>query len=248
MASISQSAVVRPAKSVTSRGGLVDKYFYFAMSLLIVTVVVAGFSQTVDASLFHPAVPRPTILWFHGAAFSAWVLVFLFQSMLVRTRNVKFHRTFGWVGAGLGALMVPLGLTTAVVMGRFDIRVLHAPGVEAFLVIPLYDMVTFGTLITLAITWRRKPDLHRRLLFIATVLLLDAAFGRFQYLFDSNLFIVCVDALIALGMVRDLMVDKRVHKVYLIALPCLIVVQSFVIYTWRSASPWWMSIAHSIVG
>ena len=54
MASISQTAAVRPAKSLTSRGGLVDKYFYLAMGLLAAAVVVAGFSQTVEASLFHP--------------------------------------------------------------------------------------------------------------------------------------------------------------------------------------------------
>ncbi len=185
------------------------------MGLLAAAVVIAGFSQTVDASLFHPSIPRPTILWFHGAAFSAWVLFYIFQSTLVRTKNVKLHRSLGWFGAGLGSVMVPLGITTAVVMGRFDIHVLHSPGVEDFLIIPFYDMVVFGTLLSLAILWRKKPDFHRRLLFIATVGLLDAAFGRFQYLFDSNLYAVCMDSVMLLGVARDVLVDRRIHKVYL---------------------------------
>jgi hypothetical protein len=190
------------------------------------------------------------ILWFHGAAFSGWVLFFIFQSTLVRTRNVKLHRSLGWFGAGLGTVMVPLGVATTVIMTRFDIRVLHEPGAvaDAFMLIPFYDMVAFGTLITLAILWRRQPDLHRRLLFIATVGLLDAAFGRFQYLFDTNLYIVCVDAMMLMGVARDLIIDKRVHKVYLVALPSLFIAQAFTIYTWRAASPWWMAIAHSILG
>jgi hypothetical protein len=218
------------------------------MSLLMVAIVVSGFSQSVDANLFHAAVPRPTILWFHGAAFSAWVLFFVFQSALVRTHNVKLHRSMGWFGAGLGATMVPLGVVTAIVMGRFDIHVLHEPGVEDFLIIPFYDMVAFGTLLSLAILLRKKPDFHRRLLFIATAGLLDAAFGRFQYLFDTNLFAVCMDSVMVLGVARDLLVDKRIHKVYLIALPCVFAVQILTIYTWRSAAPWWMAIAHSLVG
>ena len=248
MASISQMAAVRPAKSVTSRGGPLDKYFYLVMGLLTAATVVAGFSQTVEASLFHPAVPRPAILWFHGAAFSAWVLFYIFQSALVRTHNVKVHRTLGWFGAGLGVSMVVLGVVTSIVMGRFDIHVLHAPGVEDFLIIPFYDMVVFGTLLSLAILWRKKPDLHRRLLFIATAGLLDAAFGRFQYLYNTNLFIVCVDSVMLLGVARDLLVDRRIHKVYLYALPCIFAAQILAIYTWRSAAPWWMAIAHSLIG
>jgi len=248
MASISQTAGARPALSFTGRGGLVDKYFYLAMGLLTAATVYAGFSQTVNMNLFHPAVPRPKLLWFHGTAFSGWVLFYIFQSSLVRTRNVKIHRTIGWFGAALGAMMVPLGFTTAVVMTRFDLHTLKETGVAEFMIIPFYDMIVFGTLVALAILWRRKPELHRRLLFLATAGLLDAAFGRFDYLFNRNLFAVCVLGVMLLGVVRDLLVDKRIHKVYLVALPCLIAGFGSAIYTWRSASPWWMSIAHSLLG
>jgi hypothetical protein len=59
---------------------------------------------------------------------------------------------------------------------------------------------------------------------------------------------VCVDTTIALGMVRDLMVDRRVHKVRIVALPCIIVVQCFVVCTFRATSLWWMAIAHLVLG
>lgn len=245
MASISQTAAVRPAKSLTSRGGLVDKYFYFAMGLQAAIVVIAGFGKTVNANLFHPAVPRPMILWFHSAAFSGWVLFYIFQSALVRTRNVKLHRSLGWFGAALGSVMVPLGVATAIVMTRFEIRALHETGRAEFMIIPFYSMAAFGTLLTLAILWRKKSELHRRLLFIATAGLLTAAFGR---LFGINLIFVCVDTVMLMGVAHDLLVNKRIHKLYLIALPCVFVVQIFAIYTWRSASPWWMAIAHVLIG
>ena len=225
----------------------VNRYFYFGMSLLMAVIVVSGFRLTVNDNLLHPSIPRPLILWFHAAAFTAWIAFFIFQSTLVRTHNVKWHRFFGWFGAALGTAMVPLGIVTSIIMGRFDTVAEHLPGAEPFLIIPLYDMVAFGTFFGLAVLWRKKPELHRRLLFIATCGLLDAAFGRYDYILNHGLFFWCLDGVILLGVFRDLYVDRRIHKVYLTALPALVVVQFFVNYTWRASSNWWVHIAHGIL-
>jgi len=236
------------ATTLTGRKGLVRRYFYFAMSLVLATIVVGGFQRTVNHNLFHPAIPRPFILWMHGAAFAGWILFFILQSTLVRVHKVSWHRSIGWFGAGLATVMVPLGFTTAIVMTRFDTVQLHQTGGEAFLSIPFYDMIAFGVMIALAIYWRGTPDLHRRLIFMATCGLMDAGLGRFDYLFNNNLFYPCLDGLIVLGMVRDLLVDRRVHKVYLDALPILIVGQSLAVYMWRHNPSWWQAITHAIMG
>ena len=86
----------------TTRPGLLNQYFYLFMSLLIAAVVIYGFSQTIDQNLIHAAPPRPWLLYLHGAVFSAWVIFFIVQSALVRTRNVRVHRKLGWFGVGLG--------------------------------------------------------------------------------------------------------------------------------------------------
>jgi hypothetical protein len=112
----------------------------------------------------------------------------------------------------------------------------------------MYDMVAFGLLFGLAISWRKKTEFHRRLLFIATCGLLDAAFGRIGYIYLHGLFFPCLDGVILLGVLRDLYVNRRVHKVYLTALPVLAVVQAFVTYTWMSSSAWWLRVAHAIMG
>jgi FtsH-binding integral membrane protein len=248
MVSVPHGAFARPLSPVTRRGGLLDRYFYFCMSLLVAAIVVWGFSHSVESNLFHPAVPRPFILWIHAAAFSGWVVFFIAQSTLVRTHNVRLHRSFGWFGAALGTVMVPLGITTAIVMGRFDTHRLHQAGADAFLIVPFYDMLAFAVLFALAVYWRRKPELHRRIIFLATCGLLDAAFGRFNYVFDHSLFFLCVDAVILLGLGRDLLVNGSIHRVYRVALPALMVCQGFVVYTLRSDSSWWIRIAHSILG
>ena len=89
MASSLQGALVAPRVSAAGRYRLLDKYFYFAMSLLIAAIVVAGFSRTVNQNLFHPAVPRPFLLWIHAAAFTLWVVFFILQSALVRVRKIS---------------------------------------------------------------------------------------------------------------------------------------------------------------
>jgi hypothetical protein len=171
-----------------------------------------------------------------------------FQSTLVRVHKVSWHRFLGWFGAGLATMMVPLGTATAIIMARFDAVQLHQSGTDAFLSIPFFDMIAFGVPIALAIYWRTKPELHRRLIFIATCSLMDPPIGRFDYLFDHNLFYPCLDLLMVLGVARDLLVDRRVHKVYLYALPLLIVGQSLAVYMWRQNPSWWQGITHAILG
>jgi hypothetical protein len=223
-------------------------YFYLCMSLVLAAVVILGFSRTVDANLFHGNPPRPLLLWIHGAAFSTWVAFFIAQSALVRARRVSVHRLLGWFGTGLAAVMVILGFTIAAVMARFDTFVLRQQDVASFMSVPFADMILFGSCIALAIYWRKNPEYHRRLVFIATCQLMDAPFGRFDFMFNHSLFYPGLDCLIALGMVRDWVVDKRVHKVYLYALPSLIVVQSLAVYLWKINPKWWQAITQAIMG
>lgn len=242
-ASAQTSPVVSSAKRVRDLAG---RYFYFFMSLLVAAIVIYGFSHTVDQNLIqaHPA--RPWLLWVHATLFSAWVAFFILQTSLVRTRNVSIHRTLGWFGAGLAVAMTVVGIATAIVMRRFDMRFLPADvaGPAAFLIVPFFDIAGFTVFFWLAVRWRRKPELHRRLMLIATCVLTAAAWGRmpnpaFAYVW----FYSGVDALILLGVFRDLFVMRRVHRVYWIALPVLVAAQVFVMRTLLGLAPWRTRIA-----
>jgi hypothetical protein len=114
----------------------VEKYFYLCMSLLIAAVVVYGFSGTVDRKLIHGNPRRPVLLWVHAVLFSTWVAFYITQSVMVRIRKVRVHRTLGWAGAALGTSMVVVGPWVAVVMARFDTSHLHRANRDAFLIVP----------------------------------------------------------------------------------------------------------------
>ncbi len=239
------NAAARPSFGVQ----LLEKYFYFSMSLLIAAVVVFGFSHTVGQVLLHPAVPKPLLLWIHAGVFSLWVVFFIFQSALVRTGNVRVHRVTGWFGAALGVVIPVLGVTTAITMVRFHAHQLHESNAGSFLLVPFFDVCCFTTTFWLAVYWRRKPELHRRLVLIATCGLTAAAFGRIPASMLSPIaFYPCVDVLILLGVARDLVVNRRVHRVYAYALPPIAVCQFAVVYTVTTMPAWWLKIADAIVG
>lgn len=224
-----------------------SQYFYLTMALVMSAVVVAGFSQTVGDNLFHAKPARPGLLWTHGAAFSAWMVLLIAQSGLVRVRKVSWHRLLGWFGAALATAMVVLGCEINVVMTRFHTLQLHEPDSSSFMAIPYADMLIFGVGVGLAIYWRKRPDYHRRLMFIATCQLMDAGFGRFGYVFNHDLYYPLLDLLIVLGMVRDWMVEGRVHKVYRYGLPAMIVVQAAAIYLYRVNPGWWQAVTRAIL-
>jgi hypothetical protein len=114
--------------------------------------------------------------------------------------------------------------------------------------IPLFDMVAFTVSFVLAISWRKQPEFHRRLLLIASCALTAAAFGRFPSgLLPPVVFYAGVDVLILLGVARDLIVDRRIHQVYLCAIPALIVGQIVVMYTNVHRLPYWLRIADAIL-
>ena len=218
------------------------------MSLLIAAVVVYGFSNTVEYKLIHANPRRPMLLWVHAILFSSWVAFYLTQSVLVRIRKVELHRILGWAGAALGTSMVVVGPWVAVVMARFDTSQLHRANRDAFLIMPLFDMVAFAICFGLAILWRINPERHRRLMLIATCALTGAAFGRMSIMHSPLYFYGGVDVLILLGVLRDLAVSRRIHPVYMIAIPLLVAGQTAAAQMFLHRAPFWISIAHRLLG
>ena len=225
-----------------------EKYFYFFMALLIPAIVIYGFSFTIGQNLIHPAIPRPRLLYVHAAVFSGWLVLLLVQSVLVRTQNVAIHRVLGLFGFAHGIAIPLVGFSIAIVMTRFDGTQLHMASATADMIVPFWDMVAFSTAFGLAMYWRKKPEFHRRLILVASCCLTAAAFGRFPAkILPPTIFYAGVDVLVLFGVVRDWLVNRRVHPVYLCALPVLVLGQTFVMYTDLHSSAWWMRLAHALI-
>ena len=158
----------------------------------------------------------------------------------------KWHRFMGWFVAALGVTIPVLGVSTAITMAHFNMHYLHSEDEASGLMVSFLDMAAFAVPFTLAICWRAKPEFHRRLILIASCALTSAAFARFPpSVLPQSWFYLDVDILILLGAIRDLARLRRVHPVYLFALPALVMGQTVVMHTADSSA--WLRIGNAIL-
>ena len=148
--------------------------FYTGASLAIVIVVFVGFAPTYYLKGYFQTAPLPLVNHLHGVVFTGWIVLFAAQVRLVAVHRVDLHRRLGVAGAWLAGAVVTLGVTAALLSGRHNFAAGN-DGALAFLVIPFGDMLTFCVLTTAGLYYRRRPDVHRRLMLLATVTLLGAA-------------------------------------------------------------------------
>jgi hypothetical protein len=225
------------------------RWFYLAASLTVLAVVVYGFGHTVSDSLIKPKIARPPILYIHAAVMSAWVILFVAQVALVRLRRTRWHRRLGIAGLALGAAIPCIGLPTTIVMRRFDIDHLH--DTLPFIAVPFGDLVMFLGFFVPAALLRQRPEWHRRLMFLATCVLINAGLGRFPLpdaWFDAGWMYFAIDGLALAGAAVDLVTRSRPHSVYVIGLPLLAVCQLGVWLLWHDPPAAWLAMMRSIVG
>ena len=222
-----------------------SRILYPGIALMIAVVVGVGFGPTLGVRLIHPPSPRPGVLYLHVALFVAWVLIFVVQTLLVRSRRIGWHRRLGIFGAMTGTSMPIIGIATALTMTR-----LAGNGVagQAALVISFFDMFAFASTFGLAVWLRHRPDYHRRLMLMASCGLTVAAFARFPtWLMPDNAWYIAVDALILVAVLRDVIVERRLHPVFKVGLPLLMAGQATAMWIFLSRSPIWLSIARGLL-
>ncbi len=125
--------------------------------------------------------PASPLVHLHGGIFSAWMLLFMAQTSLVAAGRRDLHIKLGSIGPVLVVAMIGVGTLAALYqVGRGS----GPPDVPplSWLAIPLFGVAGFGTLFLLALKWRKRPALHKRLMVLGMVCMLGAAFGRMMFL------------------------------------------------------------------
>lgn len=237
-----------PAGAKLPNSEIVSRLAPLIIGVTVAALVFYGFSHTVDRALFHfEGVPPPLILYAHALVSSAWLFLFVTQSALIRRGNVLLHRRLGLWGLALGMTVFLVGAVTVFVMRWRDINSGGGESAIAFLSIPLDSLLGFAVPFFLAALWRRKSDLHRRLMLLATCTLTFAALARVPALGDSGAPVITdILMLVAAGM--DWLGTRRIHRVYLIGVPAEILFQALSLYLAQAAPPTWMAIAKFLLG
>jgi len=190
--------------------------FYGGMSLVILAAVCLGFGRSFFLRPWFPEihVPPERLFLLHGTAFAGWCVLLVVQARLVGARRVDLHRRLGVLGGALAAVMVVLGVTGAIVAARRPGGFIDTPVPPLqFLAVPLVDMAVFGSLVGLALAWRRDTQTHKRLILIGTISLLTAAISRWPIALEPSVlvFFGLTDLFLVPLVVWDLTTRRRIH-------------------------------------
>jgi hypothetical protein len=199
---------------------------YIAVGLLAIATAFAGFWPKYFGPLFGGTLATPRIIHVHAAVFVGWLVIVLVQAWFAATGRLSWHRRFGEYAMYWGLVVVVVGLATAFAMFGQRIAAGNVREANIRLFVPLTDLAVFIPFFTAAWVWKRRPELHKRLIIVATTILLIAAVHRIRFLGGPppplpQLLAVWL-APIYIGMTHDLVKHRMVHWVYLLGLAAVL--------------------------
>lgn len=204
----------------------IERRFFTSMALVVALVVFVGFAPSYYLKpIFgvEPTSGRLTALHHvHGVIFTSWIVLLIAQTVLVKRRRTDLHRRLGVVGMVLALLMLALGFYMQLADLKKGITVAGVPPV-AFFGVAVADLVVFAVMLGAGFYFRRRPDVHKRLMMLATISILTPATARFALLALTfipipGLFLgwLTLDVLIVACAVFDYHTLGRVHRATLI--------------------------------
>lgn len=253
-------AITEPAIIVRAEAGL--PRFYVGIAAACLTLAVVGFAPTYWIPLFTGTLAEPFIVHLHAGLFFGWLTLFLIQATLVSTGRLERHQRVGLAGIAVATAMLFVGVEVATARLAVQMAGGAGDGARAFSVVPLTGIVLFAGMVAVAIAnAARRPEVHKRVMLVATVGILNAAMGRLFRLVLAGPGVagadfappvafsvlpgLAVDLLIVAAMIYDKRTRGRVHPAYWIAGGLLLFSQ--LIRVPLSNSDTWMAFTHWLV-
>jgi hypothetical protein len=223
------------AKDTWVRFRLGDIYSWTALGCVLTAFL--GFIPTFWMPLSAGQFKANPVVFMHGVGFFTWTLFALAQTSLVPAGYRALHREVGLAGISFATLLTMLGLLAALNSLQSGIAAHQAAGAEAFLIVPLTVIAAFAILFTFAIANIRHTARHSRLMLLATISVLNAPVARPLIVWVYKIppveqLPVWIDVpasylsylLIVPALIHDWRTRGRIHPVYMIAVPILILV------------------------
>jgi len=162
----------RPAHAIdTSR-------FYFRMAVVFVIIAFATFAPTYWAPVLAGTFKAPAIVHVHGALLFSWTLLYLVQATLVASGRVVRHQAVGLFGIALFSVLCCSIVATRLVLLHFEVQAGFGDAARRFSAIALCSLPLLIGLFAAAIANVRRPEIHKRLMYLLMVGLLIAAIAR----------------------------------------------------------------------
>lgn len=232
-----------------------ERNFFLGFVIVAWLGVLLGFAPP-SWERFHGRAdyPAPLVLQLHAGLFVLWMVLLTSQVLLIRAANHALHHRMGLSAAALIPLMVLTGFFAEAYSQRYYLG--HPPDSQAFFIIPIFYVAAFGILATMAVLRRRESPAHKRLIYLATTIIVGAAWTRTlggpiasvvgdgYWGMIANTFI-STNLLITALVLFDWQTRGRMHPVVLTAVPAIIACELAV--SWIYHAPGWLPIARAIV-
>jgi len=150
--------------------------FYPVVAIAVAIVIFAGFARTYYLKAWFDTPPLPPLVHLHGVVMTGWFALLVTQASLIATHRTGTHRRVGVFAAGWALLVLVVGAVTAIHAARRGFT--PGPPPLVFLVVPLMDLMVFGSLTGAALWFRRHPEVHRRLMLMGSIGILAPAIAR----------------------------------------------------------------------
>src|SRR5262245_23275622 len=208
----------------------VDRWFFISVAVLMILFNVAAFAPSiVDPSGRKVPLPLTPLVTVHAFVAAAWLLLFLMQATLVATGRTSVHRRLGVAGIVLAAAFIVVGCLTTIADARRgfdlsgDLRRLAPPDVPldaGDLLAPIGFLLLFGILVAVAVCYRHRPAIHKRLMLFAmlgalTPTPLVHVIGHWPALLARRgvFFLVATVVLLSASAIHDRVTEGRIHPV-----------------------------------
>lgn len=205
----------------TSVGGKARSPYLFWLAAALTVTLIGAFTRTFFLQPLFSAKPLTVAMIFHGICGTAWFLMLVRQAWLAHQGRMAEHVQAGRYGALLAILAI---LSALMVIGAtaMDGKMSGSGLPESTaLLIQLSTTAWFTLLVTLGFHMRRKPEVHKRLMILATITMMAPAFSRISRLFrDGGPPVIdsawLASIFIAALVIYDVRRSGRLHRVTLI--------------------------------
>ncbi len=254
---MTDAAIGSSASKVSSR------WFYAWMAATCMAVAVIGFMPSYFVPMVQGQPVNPPLVHLHGLLFFGWTVLFCVQTWLVASGGVLAHRSWGMLGIAIATAMVLSVFVIVGVRANAGEPLGIGQNVRTFAWVQVQGMLFFGTVFALAIVNLKKAEVHKRLMLLGTISLLDAPIARWFIMFLAPprepgappelppVFVTIPPAMVAnLLLVAAIVYDWRTrgkpHPVYLIGGAVLLALQ--LTRPIFAETPAWQAIALWIQG
>jgi len=226
---------------------LSERRLFAAVAFVFVLIMIVGFARTYYLKFAFGTPPLPGLLVHaHGLLMTAWIVFFIAQVWLIRSKRHAVHMRNGMIGIALGTAIFFVGFFTAVAAAKNGSNS-TPPGIPplAFLVVPIFDILLFALFFGAAIYYRKHPANHKRLLLLTVLNFLPPGIGRFPFepfISGGPLMFFGIPAGLAIGLlIYDTWRNKKLNKVFLVG--SIILIASYPLRIMLSTTDAWMRFA-----